>query len=131
MNPAEGTSRPTVLVVDDDADIREALEITLTDRGYDVRVAENGAVALRLLRDTAPTPDVVLLDLMMPVMDGAAFREAQLRDPRIAGVPVVVLSGHGQVARKAAALGVDDFCEKPVDIEDLLELLGRFASPAQ
>src|SRR3954462_14953231 len=83
-----------ILVVDDDADVREGIAIALADEGYDVLAAQNGADALAMLRNLggeAP-PEAILLDMTMPVMDGATFRERQLEDPRLASIPVIFCS---------------------------------------
>ncbi len=104
----------TVLVVDDESDIREAVSEVLADEGYDVDAAVDGADALEKLR--AHHADVVLLDLMMPGMNGWEFRAAQKRDPELSGIPVIVLSALGRVA------GIDacEFLQKPFGLEALL-----------
>jgi CheY-like chemotaxis protein len=117
-----------VLIIDDDVDIREALGMALSSFGYDVTLAENGAVALQLVRERAP--GLILLDLMMPVMDGAQFSAAIQQDPVLASIPLVVLSGHGQVAAQAATLGIDAFLVKPIDLKQLLEVVERFTGRA-
>ena len=81
----------TVLIVDDDDGIRESLADVLGDLGYDVVTAPHGKAAIDLLR-TGTKPGVILLDLMMPVMDGWAFREAQQKDASIKDIPVVVIT---------------------------------------
>ena len=83
-----------VLLVEDDIDVREAVADTLDEAGYRVSPARNGQEALDMLRSGAVQPRVILLDLMMPVMDGWQFREEQLRDPALASIPVVALSAH-------------------------------------
>jgi len=84
------SGRATVLVVDDDADLREALADVLQESGYDVLTAEHGKAALAVLEGTLP--DVILLDLMMPVMDGPTFAVERKKNPRAAGIPVVLFS---------------------------------------
>jgi CheY-like chemotaxis protein len=89
-------SRQSVLIVDDDPDIREILAETLVDKGFDVATAANGLEALRLLRSMSVPPSVILLDLMMPVMDGYGFLEQRRRDPALASIPLaIVTAGHG------------------------------------
>lgn len=117
-----------VLIVDDDADIRDAMMLVLGGSGYHVVTAANGADALRVLAESHRRPCVILLDLMMPVMDGQQFREAQLRDPALASIPVVVVSGDANVKKRAAELGVDGYLMKPIALERLLSELGRFCS---
>jgi len=94
---APGTAGgPAILVVDDDIDIREALEETLEDYGFAVTTATNGVDALGILRSMRSLPALILLDLMMPVMDGYAFLDERRKDPALASVPVVVITaGHG------------------------------------
>src|SRR5687767_10216683 len=89
---------PLVMVVDDDDEIRDALSGLLELEGYEVICASNGKEALDLLE--VRRPEVILLDLMMPVMDGWAFRARQKSDPRFADVPVVVLTAAGVQAAK-------------------------------
>lgn len=83
--------RGRVMVVEDEQDIREALAEALSYEGYDVSIAANGREALRQLGD-GPLPDVILLDLVMPEMSGWEFRQVQVHDPALAGIPVVVVS---------------------------------------
>jgi CheY-like chemotaxis protein len=81
-----------ILVVDDDRDIREVLSETLADAGHDVVTATNGQEALEVLREGGPAPCLVLLDLMMPVMDGYVFLERRKQDPALAAIPVAVIT---------------------------------------
>jgi CheY-like chemotaxis protein len=104
----------SVLVVDDESDIREAVSEVLADEGYLVHGAGDGAEALRKAR--ALHPHLVLLDLMMPGMNGWEFRAAQRGDPELRDIPVVVLSALGRVSGMEAA----DFIQKPFDLERLL-----------
>jgi CheY-like chemotaxis protein len=114
-----------ILVVEDDHAIRESIAELLADEGYAVACAANGAEALDLLMADA-APSLILLDLMMPVMDGWAFRSAQRQDPRFAGIPVLVLSaGYGRDATSVAGLGVDGFLAKPFDREALVSTVHR------
>src|SRR5688572_13333187 len=84
--------RRTILLVDDDNDIRETYGEVLVDEGYQVVLARDGLEALEYLEGTATLPDLILLDLMMPRMDGNQFRGRQLETPRLADIPVVVIS---------------------------------------
>jgi len=112
-----------VLVVDDDADIRETLADVLEVAGFVVTLAANGREALERLR--ARPFDLVVLDLMMPVMTGWEFREEQLRDPAIAGVPVIVVSA----ARAPRPLAASAFLPKPFDLDAILTLADQLAPP--
>jgi CheY-like chemotaxis protein len=108
-----------VLVVDDDRDIRELLVELLGGEGYLVSSAADGRQAL--LEAHAHRPDVILLDLMMPVMDGWQFRAAQLEDPDLAEVPVVVISAFDHDLDAAAVI------QKPFLVEELLATVHRLA----
>jgi CheY-like chemotaxis protein len=113
-----------VLVVDDDPDICEAIELILGSRGYRVVTAESGTEALRMLR-AGETPCLILLDLMMPVMNGLQFRDEQVRDPALAAIPVVMISAGGDVTAKAAAVGLKGLL-KPIDLDVLIAEIERF-----
>ena len=115
-----------VLVVDDDTDIRETIEEVLADNDFPAIGAENGAVALERLRSDVEPPCVILLDMMMPVMDGRTFRRAQQDDPTLSNIPVVVLTAHASGERSARELQVAGFLRKPVDLQTLLEVIGRY-----
>ena len=104
----------SVLVVDDEREIREAVAEVLADEGYEVLDAGDGAEALSKLR--AFHPSVVLLDLMMPGMNGWEFREAQQHDPDLSGIPVIVLSALG----KAAGIDAAGYIRKPFELDELL-----------
>jgi DNA-binding response OmpR family regulator len=114
----------SVLVVDDERDIREAVSEVLADEGYEVFGAGDGAEALSKLR--AFHPSVVVLDLMMPRMNGWEFREAQQRDPDVSRIPVIVLSALG----KAAGIDAAEFLQKPFALEELLTAVRHHAQPA-
>ena len=111
---------PTVMLVDDDPDILEAMDMVLDGAGYSVLTARSGKEALGLLRSHGPLPAVIVLDLMMPEMNGWQFRAEQAKDPALGRVPVVVLSGARDLAEKAAALGCSHYLQKPVGVHMLL-----------
>jgi CheY-like chemotaxis protein len=115
----------TVLVVEDDEDIRETLVEILEDEGYHATGAANGRDALERLRSAA-FPHLILLDLMMPVMNGWEFRSEQQRDPVLAAIPVVVVSGVDNVPEKAASLDAAAYLAKPIEIKTLLDLVQRY-----
>ena len=118
-----------MLIVDDDHDVREALREVLQDHGYDVLEAGNGHDALALLRGDQVAPCVILLDIMMPVMDGWQFRAAQQNDPALANIPVVVLTAHGNAQRASDGLDVTAFLKKPVQLPPLLATIARYCEP--
>jgi len=129
-----GMTRPgdgaMVLVIDDDRDIRDAAVMLLRSDGYRAVAAENGHEALGLLRSGAVRPKLIILDLRMPVMDGFAFRAAQLADPALAPIPVVVLSADGPrgVAKAAEELHAVAAVAKPVDGNELLRVVENCAA---
>jgi CheY-like chemotaxis protein len=116
----------SVLVVEDDPDIAEVLTMLLPSLGYEAIAARNGAEALRLLEEVA-APCLILLDLMMPVMNGWDFRAEQLRDPELAKIPVVVMTGAGIPPEKMEPLGADGYLRKPIELEVLAEVVARWA----
>jgi CheY-like chemotaxis protein len=109
----------SVLVVDDESDIREAVSEVLADEGYEVLSAGNGAEALAQAREHHP--NIVLLDLMMPGMNGWEFRAAQKGDPSLSDIPVIVLSALGRVS----GLDADGYLQKPFELDDLLRTVRR------
>ncbi len=114
-----------VLVVDDDEDIRSVLGDVLELAGYRAIMANDGEDALQQMRNK-PGLCLVLLDMMMPGVDGWEFRRRQLQDPALAKVPVVVLSGAGKTGEIAHEIGAADFLSKPVMRDHLLEVVGRY-----
>jgi CheY-like chemotaxis protein len=115
-----------VLVIDDDRDLRTTLAQVLTDEGYAVVTAANGAEGLTRLHELheESRPDVILLDLMMPVMNGAQFRRAQLDEPELAAIPVLVMTAAGE--RAVVSLGelhAASVLYKPVGLEALLNAI--------
>ncbi len=113
----------TVFIVEDDESIVEALTAALRTDGYAVQSAPNGKEALDALRRLDQLPRLILLDLMMPVMDGWAFRREQLRDARLAGIPVVVLTARTDARSQAETLSVDRVVAKPIDVPRLLGVI--------
>ena len=116
---------PTILIVDDDLDIRREVSEILREEGFDVLLASGGAEALRILA-TSVRPAVILLDLVMPRTDGWEFRRAQLADPRLASIPVLVLSSFDSGPRDVADLRAAGFVTKPFTIAQLLDAIARF-----
>lgn len=121
---------PRILLVEDDPALRSTLAEVLEERGYDVDCAGNGLQALETL-DRVPAPSAILLDLAMPVMDGWAFRAEQQRDPRLAGIPTIVLSAslHSE-GRHFDGPAPTATLAKPFDLNRLLEALRRACEPA-
>ena len=117
----------TILIVDDDKDIRETLRELVEQEGFGALAAEHGEHALSVLRGAGELPCVILLDLMMPVMDGFAFREAQLADPVLAGIPVVVMTADGNLEDKRRRIGCEHALEKPMAVQELLDVIAAYS----
>jgi len=115
-----------VLGVEDDADIRETVAELLVEEGYVVHTANSGREALDHLAAAPSLPDLVLLDLMMPVMDGWTFYDNLQKEARWAALPIVVISADAQVYEKAARLNPVACLRKPVGIDELLNVVARF-----
>jgi CheY-like chemotaxis protein len=110
-----------ILLVEDSEDIRWSLAELLTAEGYSVHEAENGAQALRALEGAPELPDLILLDLWMPAMDGVSFRARQQADARLAPIPVLLMSASADLPVRARELGVEGYLMKPfADIESIL-----------
>ena len=115
-----GDRRKVVLVVDDNQDVRELLAAVLTDAHYDVLLANDGAEALRVLAGAATTCDLIVLDLMMPVMNGWDFRRKQRTTEELAAIPVLLMSAGAHVFAASCELNAAAYLVKPVEIADLL-----------
>ncbi|HEY7327773.1 MAG TPA: response regulator [Gemmataceae bacterium] len=114
--PGKGRS---ILLVEDDEIVRRAIQMVLEWEGYQVQCAGNGQEALDLLRAGGKQPCLILLDVMMPVLDGEQFRQEQLRDPSIASIPVIVVSA----ANFAEAVSADHHVHKPFEVQELLDAI--------
>jgi DNA-binding response OmpR family regulator len=120
----EPTPAAEILLIEDDRDVREAIAEVLEQEGYAVAVAKNGMDALELLGvEARPLPAVILLDLMMPVMDGWQFSALQQKNARWASIPVVILSADSHVGEKAESLHAAAYLRKPIDLDQLLATL--------
>jgi DNA-binding response OmpR family regulator len=117
------------MIVEDDRDIRETLGDVLEQEGYEVELASNGADALAVLHDA--TADVIVLDLMMPGMDGAEFRTRQLAEPALASIPVVLLSASSSADAMGAHLGAAASFAKPMRLDDFLATIERLVGGPQ
>ncbi len=119
--PADSTASRRVLIVEDDVDIRETLGELLASAGYETACAANGLEGLTAARRA--TPDLIVLDLMMPVMDGWQFRSAQRDDPALAAIPVIVISA----SAAAPAIDADTYLEKPFSMDRLVAEVRRLS----
>jgi CheY-like chemotaxis protein len=118
-------STPSILFVEDDRDIRELLIDALEDEGYSVLAAIDGLDAVERLRAHQAVPRLILLDLMMPRMSGAEFRNELLSTPAWSGIPIVVITADAQGRAKARALGAKDCLQKPVKLDRLFATIAR------
>lgn len=117
-----------ILLVEDDRDIRESLIDALVDEGYRVVGALDGVDALEKLRASHEIPQLILLDLMMPRMNGTEFRRALSQVPLWSSIPVVVITADAQARAKAEAIGAHSFLRKPVKLRDLFAMVNRIFS---
>jgi CheY-like chemotaxis protein len=126
MQSYEKREAPYILVVEDDEDVREAMVDFLEMKGYSVASAVNGKEALDYLRDT-PVPDLIITDLAMPVMDGRQFRREQLKDARLAAIPMLVITAMADRTH----IDASEILLKPVDADLLLTAVSRHCGGEQ
>jgi CheY-like chemotaxis protein len=119
----------TILVVEDDEDVRQVVVDTLEVGGFSAVGVEDGLAALAWLGSN-PRPSFILLDIMMPRMDGVTFRREQLQDPSLADIPVVFVSASEDPTRKEPLLSSAAHLRKPISSADLLRVASRFARGA-
>ena len=114
-----------ILLVEDNAMNRDMLMRRLMRKGYEILVAEDGAQAIETAREQQP--DLILMDMSLPVMDGWDATRAVKADPETAGIPVVALTAHAMASDKQKALdaGCDDFYTKPIELPGLLDIMAR------
>jgi DNA-binding response OmpR family regulator len=123
MMASSAVAHCPILIVEDDADLREMMAQLLTLEGFRACTVANGREALEYLSQ-GDKPDVILLDLMMPIMDGWEFRRQQEADATLSTVPVIVLSALDQT--RAADVNAVAFLKKPLDFDRLLELVRQY-----
>ncbi|HET9199831.1 MAG TPA: response regulator [Dehalococcoidia bacterium] len=116
-------ARPTILVVEDDERIQRLVELVLRGEGYSVLQAGDGRQALDMI-DSAK-PDLVLLDLMLPVLDGWALRERLRQRPTTSDIPIILMSAVRNLPEAAQELEVADYLSKPFEIDDLVRSVRR------
>lgn len=117
----ELVERPTVLVIDDEPDVRDNIALVLEESGYHVISAANGRDALELLEGPGPLPSLILLDMIMPVMDGWHFRAEQQSNSRIAAIPVVIFTSWAVPKDTPAQLNAAGFLPKPLRMDHLVK----------
>lgn len=123
MSRVDLGSPTRVLIVEDSLDYRTLLGRLFKREGFDVVVAGHGGEAMTLLETESTLPHLILLDLMMPVMDGYEFRQRQLREPRLAHIPVILLTAHGNLETDPARFGITHFLRKPVEKNHLISVV--------
>jgi CheY-like chemotaxis protein len=119
-----------ILLIDDDVPSAEALRELLDRAGHRVVCARNGREALVRLRETGSFC-VILLDVMMPVMDGFEFREEQLKDPSLASIPIIVITAHGHAGEQTKRLQSERFFQKPFSPPELLRAIRDYCPPQE
>lgn len=123
--PISARRHVSVLIIDDDVDTHEMLGVLLAHAGYSVATACNGREALSLL--TSVRPEVIVLDVEMPIMTGAEFREAQRRDKDLIRIPTIVMTGSKE--EPTFDPGVVEVLHKPFRAAALVAAVGRYSSP--
>jgi CheY-like chemotaxis protein len=121
-----GLTRPLVLVVDDDDAIREGLRDLLAEAGFDTIGARNGLEALQILAALGTAPAFILLDLVMPIMDGWAFCDTRRGSRTLSEVPVIAISA-AEISESSRPAGVDAFLAKPIDLDKFVRFAFRMA----
>ena len=117
-------SEPQILLIEDDTDVRNTLADLLHQAGYLVATVEDGRQAMQYLRDHRP-PRLMILDLLMPFMDGFEFRRETLAEPSLAAIPVIVTTALSAEYRRENVLQATDYFTKPLDVKRLLESIRR------
>ena len=120
------SSTAQILIVEDDDDLREVVKDLLRDLGYKVATAVNGSDALQYLRTNRP-PGLIVLDVMMPVMDGVEFCRRRLRDPALRSIPIFLFTARGQSIANVSAVRV---LRKPLVVDEFIEAVRSVVAPA-
>jgi CheY-like chemotaxis protein len=116
----------SILVVEDDTSIRELIVELLESEGYSVASAINGLEGIKHL-EAKGNPDLILIDLMMPVMDGYTFRNEQLKNDVWANIPTVVMSAEANAKEKMKNFNITAFLSKPVELDTILKTVAQFS----
>ena len=114
-------AHPSILLVEDNDDVREVLEFYFSREGYKVAAARDGSEALEILRTL--TPCIIVLDLAMPGMTGQAFRAAQLADRELSKIPVLICSAAYDIKATSEQLGAVGFAQKPIEVPALMGMI--------
>lgn len=122
------TLKKMILIIEDDTAIRDSIKELLEDEGYRVSAASNGQEALEMLRASLYKPNLILLDLMMPIKDGFQFREEQLHEEALSKIPVIIMSANGNIGyNQLKQAGVEGYLKKPLDLDTLLDEIKKLA----
>ena len=127
MAPPPSASRAKVMVIDDDAMIRDLVRLHLANEGYDVLLAEDAVAAGHLVLKSSPA--LILVDVHMPYMDGYQFAAALKADPATREIPVVFITTDEDVAQRSRELGAVAYLRKPVRADRLLEVVRLYVPP--
>jgi CheY-like chemotaxis protein len=122
------TANGTILLIDDDGDVREAIALFLRKRGFNVRTADHGLDALRKLQQEG-LPSVIIVDLMMPIMDGWEFMKRQRRDWRLCTIPTIVISGVPSHDPRCLEMPIVRLLPKPYTLDQLMAAIEAECSP--
>lgn len=114
-----------ILIVEDDISIRELLVEILEDQGYQVSSSVNGSEGIKAIESSLP--DLILMDVMMPVMDGYQFRKELMLNPEWSHIPIVAMSAQEQTRKKLVDHGITNFINKPFELDHLIETVKSFA----
>ena len=114
-----------ILIIDDDVTALDIVDFLFEDRGYEVVRRADGLSALECVESVKP--DIILIDLMMPIMDGYTFRTEQMKNPEWSKVPVVVMSAEANAKEKMKNFGITAFLSKPVELDTILKTVERFS----
>jgi DNA-binding response OmpR family regulator len=117
----------TIVIIDDEFGLADVLSATLTDSGFRVQTASNGARGLDLMRDEPP--DLVILDYMMPILDGPGVLRSMQADPRLNGIPVLMMSSLPEAVVRGRCSGYVSFLRKPFAFEVVLEVVEKLLGP--
>ncbi len=120
--------RKSVLLIDDDADLLDRFRDVFEMEDFDVFTASNGKEALDMLKTMPESdlPDLIMLDYMMPIMNGEKFSQARQNDPRLRKIPVVLMTANGDLMSVMKKVHVNAYLEKPMDIDHVLRVAGNF-----
>jgi two-component system response regulator MprA len=120
-------NKKLIFVIEDSEDIQGLVKLLFEGEGYQVETGMDGEEAIRKLRALQELPCFILLDLMMPGMDGYQFRKVQETNADLAAIPVVIMTADSNAETKAISLGAKGYIKKPVNIKDLLNLAKQFS----